>query len=84
MKPIILSKHARDRMAGRGAEEHEVRSAFKNGARKVTRDGKIWCRQNFTFKSTWQGRYYAVKQVAPIIVEEPDKIVVVTVYAFYF
>ena len=84
MKPVVLSKHARERLPERGTDEHEVREAVHKGAKMPARDGKIWCRLNFEFKSTWQGKYYAVKQVAPIIVEEANEIVVVTVYTFFF
>jgi len=34
--------------------------------------------------SKWQGSQYAIKKVAPIIKEETDKIVVITVCTFYF
>jgi hypothetical protein len=39
---------------------------------------------NFAFGQTWQGRSYAIKQVAPVIKEEATEIVVITVYTFYF
>lgn len=42
------------------------------------------CRKDYPFDSTWNGRHYATKQVRPIFVEEPDQIVVVTVYVYYF
>ena len=84
MKPVIFSKHAFDRLPQRGTSEQEVRAAVANGTRKPARDGKIWCRLNFEFKSTWQGKYYAIKQVAPVVVEEADRIVVITVYTFFF
>lgn len=84
MKPVVFSKHAIERLRQRGTNEQEVRAAAVNGARKPARDGKISCRLNFEFKSTWQGKYYAIKQVAPVIVEEADRIVVVTVYTFFF
>ena len=42
------------------------------------------CRLNFQFHAEWQGTFYAVKQVAPVIVETPEEIVVVTVYTFYY
>jgi hypothetical protein len=42
------------------------------------------CRYNFAFKHKWQGKHYAIKQVAPIIKDEADEIVVITVYTFYF
>ena len=41
-------------------------------------------RKNFQFNRRWRGKYYAVKQVAPIVKEESKKLVVVTVYTFYF
>jgi len=84
MKPIIISGHARQRLAQRGTNEQEVRTAVEKGTRSPARGGRIWCRLNFPFKSTWQGKYYAVKQVAPVFVEHVDRIVVVTVYTFYF
>ena len=34
-------------------------------------------------RATWNNRYYAMKQVRPIFVDEPDEIVVVTVYVYY-
>ena len=41
-------------------------------------------RKNFTFNREWRGRHYRVKQVAPVVVERDDTLVVVTVYVFYF
>jgi len=41
-------------------------------------------RYNFQFNDTWQGRRYSIKQVAPVVADEPKEIVVVTVYTFYF
>ena len=42
------------------------------------------CRLNVPFASIWQGSYYSTKQVAAVIIEEPEAIVVVTVYTRYF
>jgi len=42
------------------------------------------CRYNFLFNHKWQGKHYRVKQIAPIIKEESNEIVVITVYTFYF
>ncbi|MGO8814143.1 MAG: hypothetical protein ACLQVG_05660 [Terriglobia bacterium] len=35
------------------------------------------------FGSRVEGKSYAIKQAAPVVVEEQNEIVVVTVYAFY-
>ena len=32
----------------------------------------------------WQDKFYAIKQVAPVVKEEANEIVVITVYTFYF
>jgi hypothetical protein len=42
------------------------------------------CRKDYAWDAVWNGRHYAVKQVRPIFVEEPNEIVVVTVYVYYF
>ena len=38
------------------------------------------CRLNFHYAARWQDKFYAIKQVAPVAVEEQNKIVVVTAY----
>ena len=81
---IRLSQHAREQSEERGASEQEVLRAVREGLREPVRAGRILCRLNTDFAAEWQDRYYAVKQVAPIIVEEDEEAVVVTVYTFYF
>jgi hypothetical protein len=41
-------------------------------------------RKTFEFRGMWRGRTYRLKQVGAIVANEPDELVVVTVYAFYF
>jgi hypothetical protein len=84
MKPIRLTKHAREQARERGAHETEVKEAITQGSREPARHGRELCRYNFRFEKNWQGTHYAIKQVAPVIKEEPDEIVVITVYTFYF
>jgi hypothetical protein len=52
--------------------------------RESAKHGRVMCRFNFAFGQTWQENWYAIKQVAPIICEDPEEVVVITVYAFYF
>lgn len=84
MKPVRLTGHARQQCAERGAAEEEVIRAVREGTREPAKHGRLLCRFNLTFRQTWQSTWYAVKQVAPVIVEEADETVVVTVYTFYF
>ena len=84
MKPIRLTKHAAEQCTERGAVEAEVRHAVEHGTREPARMGREMCRFSFEFGRSWQGTFYAMKQVAPIIKEESDEIVVVTVYTFYY
>jgi hypothetical protein len=68
----------------RGASEVEVIEAIRKGAREPAKHGRELCRFNFGFGKKWQGKAYAVKQVVPVIKEEANEIVVITVYTFYF
>ncbi len=84
MKPVRLTKHARQQCLDRGASETEVVQAIQQGTRQPAKRGREICRYNFAFGQTWQGRSYAIKQVAPVIMENAAEIVVITVYTFYF
>ncbi|MBI2847793.1 MAG: DUF4258 domain-containing protein [Chloroflexi bacterium] len=83
-KKIILSRHALDRLPERGVTKEEVEAAVTSGERIAAKGGRIAYRKNFPFEARWKNRYYDIKQVLPIVIEESDRLVVVTVYAFYF
>jgi hypothetical protein len=84
MKPIRLTSHACLQCAERGATKEEVARTVREGAREPAKLGRTLCRFNFAFNRTWQGNWYAVKQVAAVIKESAAEIVVITVYTFYF
>ena len=84
MKPIVFSNHARLRMADRGAREDDVVSAIRTGQREPAQRGLWLYRLNLEFQRDWDGKRYSVQQVVAIAAEEADRIVVVTVYTFYF
>jgi hypothetical protein len=84
LKPIRLTAHAAEQCTERGATEAEVEYAIRHGARERVKRGRWMCRHNFQYDAQWQGRHYAIKQVAPIIVEEQNETIVVTVYTFFF
>jgi len=69
VKPIRLSLHAELRCRKRGASRSEVEEAVRLGVRESAKRGKVLCKRNFPYDSLWQGRHFAVKQVAPVIVE---------------
>ena len=83
-KPIVFTHHARDRIRERGTTEEHVREAISDGQREPAQRGLFLYRLNLEFKREWDGRYYGVQQVAPVVAEEADRIVVITVYTFYF
>jgi hypothetical protein len=83
-KPVVFSTHARQRLRERGTTEEDVRRAIREGQREPAQRGFFLYRLNLQFKREWDGRYYAVQQVAPIVAEKSDELVVITVYTFYF
>ena len=84
MKPIRLTSHAMEQCSERGASESEVRETIERGLREPAKRGRFMYRRNFDYRAQWEGEYYAIKQVAPVVVEAENEIVVVTVYTFYF
>ena len=84
MKTIGFSNHALEQMPDRGATREEVELTIRAGERTLAKGGRSTFRKNFSFQRVWKGRYYEIKQVMPVVVEESDRIVVVTVYTFYF
>ena len=84
MKPVVFSTHALGQMADRGAQQSEVEIAISAGEEIPAKQGRRAFRKNFSFNASWKGRYYDVKQVVPIVAEEADAWVVITVYVFYF
>ncbi len=83
-KPVRFSRHALQQMVERGAIQEEVLEAIRSGEQVPAKRGRLGYRKNFQYERLWGGRYYAVKQVLAIVAEEPETLVVVTVYTFYF
>ncbi len=84
MKPIRLSGHAKEQLFYRGATEEEVIEAIKTSPWQQAELGRLECRKEFVFEKEWNKRYYKIKQVRPIFVEEENEIVVVTVYTYFY
>jgi hypothetical protein len=83
-KPIVLSGHANRQLQFRGTTESEVADAIRTEPWHPAEGERIECRKDFPFDGLWNGRVYSTKQVRPVFVEEPNEIVVVTVYVYYF
>ncbi|MEW6108758.1 MAG: hypothetical protein AB1632_06280 [Nitrospirota bacterium] len=84
MKPIRLSGHAKEQLSYRGTTEEEVVETIRTSAWQQAELGRLESRKNFIFEKEWNKKYYKVKQVRPIFVEEDMEIVVVTVYTYFF
>jgi len=84
VKPIRLSGHARERIEGRGGTQQEVIETIRTAPWGPAEGGRRECRKDFPYGREWNGKVYATKQVRPIFVEEPNEVLVVTVYVYYF
>jgi len=83
-KMIIFSIHSKLQMVKRGALEIEVIETIKTGEEAPAKLGRNAYRKNFQYNSYWGGKFYHIKQVMPVIIEEAEVITVITVYTFYF
>ncbi|MBI3609420.1 MAG: DUF4258 domain-containing protein [Nitrospirae bacterium] len=84
MKRIEFSQHALDQLADRGATRNEVEETIRDGEPVPAKEGRRAYRKNLPYRVLWKGKRYETKQVMPIVVEENNRIVVITVYVFYF
>ena len=83
-KRIRLSRHAADYGLVRGFTVEEVETAIRVAPWEAAAEGRWACKHDFDFQGVWNGKRYRTKRVRPIFVEEPEEIVVVTVYVYYF
>lgn len=83
-KPIRFSKHALTRMRERDASEDAVIEAIRFGRREPAQRGLSLFRLDVKYEREWAGRRYSLQQIAPVVAEEDDCLVVVTVFTFYF
>lgn len=81
---IAFSNHARLQMGERGASQDEVMDAIRDGESLPAKHGRVAFRKNFQYNGKWGEKFYHIKQVMPIVRKETNKIIVVTVYTFYF
>jgi len=81
---VRFTEHALTRLTKRGATKEEVIEAIEFGSREIVKNDRIMCRLNFSYNKIWMDTSYPIKQVAPVIVEENDEIIVITIYTFYF
>ena len=84
MKKIEFSKHALLRMEVRGATKEEGELAIRMGEIVSVKQNQIGFRKKLWFPQLLERKIYKIKQVIPIVAEEIDKSIVVTVYTFYF
>jgi len=84
LKPVDFSRHVSQRMVERGTNREEIEQAIRRGRQLPAKEGKIAFRLNLRFEQTWKGKYYGTKQVMPIVLEKPDRYVVITVLTFFF
>ena len=83
-KPIRFSGHAREQLPRRGVSESEVIEAIRTSPWEMAQGARNECKKDFAFERLWNRKPYATKQVRPVFVDEPEEIVVITVYSYYF
>ncbi|MBI5412364.1 DUF4258 domain-containing protein [Candidatus Peregrinibacteria bacterium] len=84
MVHYCFSRHAKMQMQERGASEAEIIETIETGEKIPAKRGRSAYRKNFQFNDRWGDKTYAIKQVMPVVASEEQKIVVITVYTFYF
>ncbi|MFM7793424.1 MAG: DUF4258 domain-containing protein [Microcystis panniformis] len=84
MKPIRLTKHAQEQCIERGTNEQEIIEAIRHGTRQSAKQGRDKYQTIIQTNSYWQGKFYPLKKVVPIVIETEQELIVITVYTYYF
>jgi hypothetical protein len=58
--------------------------AIRKGPREQAKRGREICRYDLVFNRKWQGKFYRIKQVAPVIKEETNEIISLPSIHFIF
>jgi len=82
-KPIVFTLHSLKRMAEREISEKEAAEAIRKGEWVPAMKGRYSCAGTFRFEKEHYGRYYKLKEVVPVFIEESHRILVITVYSFF-
>ena len=84
MQKIVYSNHALEQMDERGTNKTEVEETLLKGERIPAKRERQAYRLNFQYDNLWAGKFYAIKQVMPIVKTEANRTIIITVYVFYF
>ena len=76
-----IIRHFRDT---RYADKEEVLETIRTGEKIPVKNQRWAYRKNFQFNKKWGKKFYRLKQIMPIVKEEHNRIIVITVYTFYF
>ncbi len=82
MKPVYFTRHARERIVERLTTESEVIQTIRETTWQAAEMGKQRARKWHPFGKEHKGTFYTGKDVEPVFVEQPDRIVVITVYVY--
>ena len=83
MAGFIIIGHARDRAHERGVLDLEIEKTLDTGNEFKVKKGRKAKEKVFDYNKAWLGKEYPQKKVQVIYVVEEEKIVVITVKAFY-
>ena len=83
-KPVLLSQHAKEQSQYRGCTDEEIKETIRTATWESAELGRLQCRKDFIYNQQWNGKVYKTKQIRPIFAEDKDRIIVITVYVYYF
>lgn len=78
---FIYTKHARERMAERGANDNEVETTVLTGQEVPAKDGKQKFEKTYATSCVYNGKKYGNKKVEVVTAKDEEDWVIVTVIA---
>ena len=84
MENIEFTPHALESLRKRGVNQEEIIKAINEAEHFSTKSGREEGEKEFCYNSEWHGKHYHMKKVRPVFKEEEKRILVITVYSFYY
>ncbi len=80
---IIIEPHTLERASERGVSEEEIRLVIKQGNELIAKKERLAKFLIIPFKQNRGNKYYEQKRIEVYYIVENNRIITVTVYAFY-
>ncbi|OGQ06195.1 MAG: hypothetical protein A2W61_02455 [Deltaproteobacteria bacterium RIFCSPLOWO2_01_44_7] len=84
MKEVYFTTHVRKRLNERHVTPKEIITVLKKSKWTLVKENRMRAQFTFPFSDFYKSRFFRWKKIRVIFIEEKARIVIVTVYTFFY